>query len=125
MIGKRFAFGLSGHRLTNQLLVRDVGSEYTQYNMGLGVLFVANANIGLAATIQDLLPGDSAVPEAVRLRPTYGLGFNFIYEKFFRVRLDLARPDANNPERRINVSAGIESVFADMVIVRLGSFRGK
>jgi hypothetical protein len=54
--------------------------------------------------------------------PTFALAGNFVYEKTFRARLDLIRPDTNNSGRRTNVAAGIETFFAERLAFRTGCY---
>lgn len=119
---KQVAFGLAGHRFANQILSPVYGAEYTQYNMHVGVLYVPRPNIGIGVVAYDVLPGDGSTPKAYRLVPTHAIGANYLYEKFFRLRFDLVRPDTKNDGRRMNVQAGIETFMLEMFAFRFGSY---
>lgn len=116
---RKLAFGVTGHRLSDQLLSATSGASYTQYNANVGALYVPVPNIGLGLVGYDVGPGDSS-PVGIHVVPTYAFGVNYLYEKFFRARLDLVRPDTNNPGQRINMMLGLETFFAEEFAFRVG-----
>ena len=119
---RKFAFGVAGHRLTDQILSATAGSEYSQLNAHVGVIFVPIEMIGIGFVAYDVLPTSESVAANYRLVPTHALAFNFLPAPQFRARLDFVRPDTMNPDRRINVNVGIETTFKEMLVLRLGSF---
>lgn len=116
---RKLSLGITGHRLTNQLLSSSYGAEFTQYNMHLGAVFVPVTNIGVGIVAYDIAPGD-ATPRGIHVVPTYAVGINLLYEKFFRARFDVVRPDTNNPGRRNNVHLGLETFFQELIAFRVG-----
>jgi len=117
---RKVAFGVTGHRLTDSIATALGADEYTQWNMHVGAIYVPLQSVGIGFVAYDILPGTSA-PVGVHLVPTLALGVNYVYEKFFRARLDFVRPDTNNDGRRTNVMAGLETFFADYFALRFGS----
>lgn len=114
---QKVALGVAGHRLSDQIAG---GEEITQWNMHVGLIYVPIGTLGLGFVAYDLLPADSA-PANIRVVPTLAVGVNYLYQKFFRARLDLVRPDTNNDGRRMNVMAGLETFFSEFFALRLGS----
>ena len=118
---ERVAIGIAGHRLTDQIMSPgSSGIEYSQINAHLGVLWVPFENFGLGFVAYDVWPTDDSLPSSVRLIPAHALGFNYVYDKWFRARLDLVRPDTMNEGRRIDVMSGIETFVNESFVVRVG-----
>jgi hypothetical protein len=122
MAGKKLAFGLAVHRLSDQILSNFEGQDYTQINGHLGMIYIPIPEVGIGFVAYDIAPTSSVIPHALREVPTLALGANYLWEKVFRARLDLVRPDVDNNGRRINVQAGIESLMTQEFIFRTGCY---
>lgn len=118
---RKLAFGLAGHRLSDDLWFNSRPYEYAQMNMHMGTIFVPVPNVGIGFVVYDMLPGED-LPAGIKVVPTLALGVNYMYEKFFRARLDFARPDTENPGRRINVMAGLETFMVEQFALRFGGY---
>ncbi len=92
-----------------------------QWNGNLGLLYTPRADLGLALTYHNLLPSSSRVAEEFRLIPHMGLGANYLLSDFFRLRMDLVKYLDRNPDSRMNVAFGFESLFSEFFALRLGS----
>lgn len=118
---RKLAFGLAGHRISDGLWVNERPYEYTQINMHMGTIYVPVPNVGIGFVAYDMLPSED-LPAGVKVIPTLALGVNYMYEKFFRARLDFVRPDTDNPGRRVNVMAGMETFMMEQFAIRFGGF---
>jgi hypothetical protein len=124
MIGRKVALGVSGRR-RNWVPVEGLsgvyGQEYAQNNADIGLLATPVKWLGIGLVASDILNTDENIPRGVRLVPTYGVGAHILMYENFRLRLDLVRPDVDNPDRRTNVMVGLESHFAEEGAFRLGA----
>lgn len=122
VVFRRISLGVSGHRLTwKQKTFVDESVEHEQTNMNVGLLYTPTEWLGFSLTGHDVLPADEKIPLGVRVIPTFALGSNAIIQKTFRLRLDLVKPEKENPGNRINVLAGLESYFLEKLAFRLGA----
>ncbi len=119
---RSLAIGLTGHDQTDQILSNLGGAQYTQYGLHVGTLFTPTAAVGVGFVAYDVIPTGGGVPAPYHVQPTLAVGGSYSYEKVFRARLDMVRPDTQNPGQRINVGLGIESYFEETVAFRLGAF---
>jgi hypothetical protein len=115
------ALGVAGHRLTWQTERLANNLDYTQNNAHVGLLYTPQPWLGLAFTAYDVFTPPADVPVQARVVPTLAIGSHVIIKKIFRLRLDLERPETENPNHRINVMAGLESYFQESVAFRLGA----
>lgn len=118
---RKVAFGVAGHRMTDSVSTAIGGNDYEQWNMHVGAIYVPVESVGIGVVAYDILPGTSAPVGVHLVVPTFALGVNYVYQKIFRARLDFVRPDTNNDGRRINVMTGLETVFGEYFVLRLGS----
>ncbi len=118
---RKLAIGLAGHRLSNEMYTPLGGREYVQWNGHFGALYVPVPSVGVGFVAYDFAPAED-LPVGVRVVPTLALGVNYIYEKFFRARLDFVRPDTDNPGRETNVMAGLETFLMDQFALRTGGY---
>lgn len=117
----RFSIGVTGHRLTNQLRAPSgVSADYEQFNAHIGLIYVPVTDFGVGFVAYDVVPVGDSIPIGVRVVPTHALALNYLYEKVFRMRLDLVRPDMMNDGRRIDVMAGIEAFHQESFVLRVG-----
>lgn len=116
--GERIAFGLGAHRRTDEL---SSGGDWEQYNGTIGVLVTPWEIFGIGFVLYDFLPLNDHAPTAVQLNPTFAIGTNLLIQQILRLRLDLVRPDKQNPNRRTNVMAGLDTYFRPDFAFRFGS----
>jgi hypothetical protein len=125
MLLSKLSFGISGHRQswvpTSEWTGSPLNHEFTQTNGSLGIIATPAPWLGFGLVAKDVFPTGSDVPQGVRLVPTYSLGTHVIFHEIFRLRLDLERPDVDNPNKRTNVMAGLESFFLKEVAFRMGA----
>ncbi|RYG54448.1 hypothetical protein EON80_31745, partial [bacterium] len=114
------AMGFAIHRQTNERNAIAGGGDHTQYNGHVGLMFTPFEYFGLGLVAYDVLPPRDGVPSGVRTVPTFALGTNLIIQKILYVRLDLVRPDLDNPNRRTNVMAGLDTYFREDLAARIG-----
>jgi hypothetical protein len=118
---RKLAIGLAAHRRSDEMYTPQGAREYAQWNGHFGALYVPIPSVGIGFVAYDLVPGEE-LPLAVRVVPTMALGVNYIYEKFFRARMDFVRPDTENPGRKTNVMAGFETFLMDQFALRTGAY---
>lgn len=118
-VGRSLSFGVAGHyRIHDEI----GGPNYYQTNGDVGLLFVPSPNLGLGIVAHDvLLRAPDNVPTDIQNVPILALGLHYLFEDFFRLRLDVARPEKMNPHHRNNVMAGFETYFTEKWALRLGS----
>jgi hypothetical protein len=118
---ERIALGFTVHRQSNERSQSIAGGgEYTQYNGHIGLMLTPWDFVGLGLVAYDILPPREGVPSGIRTVPTFALGTNLIIQKILHVRLDLVRPDLDNPNRRTNVMAGFDTYFREDFAARVG-----
>lgn len=113
----RIAMGFAAHRQTNEVTS---GGDHTQYNGHVGLMLTPLDNLGFGAVIYDFIPPRDSVPSGIRTVPTFAVGTNLIIQKILYLRLDLVRPDLDNPNRRTNVMGGIDTYFREDFAARVG-----
>jgi hypothetical protein len=119
---KKLAFGIAIHRMSDQILSSVEGQEYNQFNGHIGAIYIPIPEVGVGLVAYDVAPTSDSIPRPLRMAPTLALGANYLWEKVFRARLDVVRPDTNNDGRRMNVEAGLESLMTQELIFRAGTY---
>lgn len=118
-IVESLSFGVAGRYLIHN---RVGGPDYYQTNGDVGLLYVPIPNLGFGLVAYDILfPSQEKVPTDVRLAPSVAFGVHYLFDDFFRVRLDIARPEKLNSQHRNNVMTGIETFFSERWAYRLGA----
>jgi hypothetical protein len=117
LITRTISFGLSAHRFMYKV---NGGAETIQWNGGAGLFYGYSKALQFALVANDLLNEKDSVPVAARLVRSYAVAGNFQYEKRFNIRLDLVRPDENNPEGNTDILTGIESEVYNYAAFRAG-----
>ena len=112
-----FSVGLAVHRLAQAV---SVGTNQTQYNATLGVLWTPITDLGFGLVGYDLIPSGHSVPDNLRLIPTIAFGSDWIIKKFLQVRLDLSHPMAL-ADGRTDVMAGLGTYFNQNFAFRFGT----
>jgi len=102
------------YRVDNYGLVQN-----TQTNLSLGTLFNLNPDVGFAAVVDNFLTPDGNVPTQYQLLPTTSFGFNYIYKKWARFKLDFLTGTSNDWGRP-TLAGGVESHFNRWTVLRLG-----
>jgi hypothetical protein len=119
---KNLAVGLGLRRLYHRPEVLTDGKEFVQDNAHLGLLYTPFEWLGLGAVAYNLIPASSLVPIEVRVIPSLGLGGHLLIYNILRLRLDVVRPDLENPDRRADLMAGLETLFDEHFAFRLGGY---
>jgi hypothetical protein len=112
------SLGMSVIRLVDQ--VDALGMTVHQWNGVVGALYNPLENLGVGATFAYFAHPSSTVPDAVRLRPTAGLGVNYIAEDFVTFRFDVLQEEEQNPHHKFIGRAGLESKLDEYFVIRLG-----
>jgi hypothetical protein len=95
----------------------------TRTSADLGLLHTPTENLGLGFLAKNLgITKDQAAWPLERLSPQLGLGFNYIYQSFIRVRLDLMQGPAGQ-RNKLSSMMGFESFLSQWLIFRIGAQR--
>lgn len=119
---KSFSAGLSvQHRMDELAPATPIqeGRTYAQTYAGLGVLWAPNSKHGVALVIDRAAGFNVDTPEPYRLDTQTGIGYNYNFEKFFRVKLDAI----SAPGNRMNLAVyglGFESYLTQFLVYRGG-----
>ena len=116
-IAQKVSIGISAHRQADE--VSGLGG-FAQYNGTIGLLYTPLENFGIGAVVYDFLPPSDANPISIQTTQTYAVGANLLVHKVLNVRLDVTRPDRNNPNHRNNILTGLDTYFRSDFAVRLG-----
>lgn len=115
-----WAVGITGHYYQVRADLADQTSEtWNQAKFDLGLMVTPISEIGLALVFYDLGPSNSQIPEALRLTPKIGFGFNHLYRSFFRSRVDLLSGPEHNFGKS-TVMIGCESYLNRWILGRFG-----
>lgn len=112
-----FSVGVAVHRLSQAV---SVGTNQTQYNATLGVLWTPVTDLGFGLVGYDLIPQGHSIPDDLRLIPTIAFGSDWIIKKFLQVRLDFSHPLAL-ADGRTDVMAGLGTYFDQNFAFRFGT----
>ena len=116
-ISERISIGASVHRQADE--VSNQGN-FSQYNGSIGILYTPLDYFGIGAVVYDLLPPGESNPAIIQTTQTYAVGANLLIKKLLNVRLDVSRPDRNNPNHRNNILTGLDTYFRPDFAVRFG-----
>lgn len=114
-ISPTWTIGVTGHYFS----LREEERSYNQFNADIGIAYVPRWNLGFGLVFYNVVGEAKNFPEAYRIKPEIGLGFNYIYRKFLRWRLDLVGSQANNYTLP-SVMGGMESYMNKWMLLRLG-----
>lgn len=104
----KWTIGITGHYLEQRL----GEARYMQTNGDLGVVFTPNAKIGAGLVVYNIFGERVDIPEELRKKRSAGAGFNYIYKKYVRIRLDATTES--------EYMAGLETYINAFIISRLG-----
>jgi len=76
------------------------------FNSTLGVLVSPHRSLGFALVFDDFIDSNQ-IPSI----STLGFGSQYIFDRILRVRADAILPQENNPNRKLILKAGLESLF--------------
>jgi hypothetical protein len=110
-----FAFGLG----INHQDDRPPQDHYIQTNVQTGVLWAPNKDFGAALTFENLVPPNTDIPEAFRLKQTTGAGVSYNFKRFVRLKGDLVSA-SNNNFGKPTLAFGMESYMNRWMILRWG-----
>lgn len=112
---EKFSMGVNAHQLETK-----VGQTlYRQNNADFGFSWAAFPTLGFASVFYNTLKSSQDLPEDVRLSPSTGLGVNYIYKEFLRLRVDVLSNAGNDFGRR-SLLVGYESYLNRYTLFRLG-----
>lgn len=117
-LAPQISMGLSISHWQSEMLEQ----RYDNSNADFGLLFTPNAEIGLGLVGYNLIPTAKTTPNRQIEEPGWGLGANYIYQGFIRVRLDLLSGPQEAPAK-YTYQGGFESFLSDWFVVRLGAQR--
>jgi hypothetical protein len=89
--------------------------KYSQNNADIGLLYTPFDNFGVGLVSYDLFAASSKVPESLRNKASQGLGLNYIYKNFIRLRLDFLMSDSD-----LSSMLGFESYVSEFFVLRAG-----
>jgi hypothetical protein len=94
--------------------------SFKQYDANIGALYVPRNSLSFGYVLQNFTRAGGEVPEELRLPLQHVLGFNYLWQEFFRVRLDLRYQTERNPDHQWIIHSGIESSLGSFFVLRLG-----
>ena len=117
-VTQQFTVGITGHYFETKI-ENALSTSYRQTNMDLGFAYVLNGNIGLGAVLYNAFGEKNDIPEAFRLKPTIGVGMNYIYREQVRYRLDYVSAENYNFGKP-QIMAGMEAFLSEFLVWRVG-----
>jgi hypothetical protein len=109
---KRLSVGALGHRLVRQ---NNVGPGWAKHNMTLGVWFAPLPIWNLGVVGYDVLTDDD-----LDMLPVLALGSEISVMGLLKIKTDILRQEKRNPEKKINLNAGIEFDLGEGFNLRTG-----
>lgn len=113
----KFAMGIGAHRYMYKS--PSLGSGH-QHNAGVGIIWSPLERLGFGLVLRDIWPNPEDIPVELKPVPTYAIGAHYLIDEAFRVRADLTLPDKGNPNRRMDLSMGMESFVFEEFALRMG-----
>lgn len=110
--------GLSGFRWSAD---PDGEGAKSQWNGSFGALYSFNSAFGLAYVWDNFIGAPKSIPEGLRLSARHSLGAMFTVGDVARLRFDLSKDQANNPDDKLIYQFGLESRSSSYAIIRLGA----
>lgn len=104
----KWSFGVTGHYLEQKLPT----NSYRQTNADLGMLYTSSASMGWALVVYNIFGEKNEIPANFRMKTSVAGGFNYIFRKTVRVRLDATSDSI--------LMAGLENYLNQFLISRIG-----
>jgi hypothetical protein len=111
----KLTFGLTAHYYQ----LRQDDTHFQQINGDYGLLYTPSPVLGLALVGYDILGEKEELPQAYRLSPKVGLGFNWLYNQTMRLRGDIISAPNNN-FNKLTRMLGYEVYLNKWILARLG-----
>lgn len=112
----RLALGASVYRLEYEVTNR----SYTQWNYSLGTVWMPVEGFVVGYVLSNLaLPGGDT-PAGIRQDLRQTLGTNIQLGEIARLRVDLTRNERRNPDKKLDLGIGTESMTSKFILMRLG-----
>lgn len=99
-----------------------LGQRYLDTNVDFGFLYTPTPEIGLGLVAYNIIAIDKVTPNLDLTEPAWGIGANYIYQGFIRVRLDLNSGPQQAPSK-FTYQGGFESFLSEWFVVRIGAQR--
>ncbi len=112
---RKWTVGVSAHYYQ----VSQAEKPLININGDLAFAYAPKPNYGFGAIFYNLVGESKNFPEAYKTYPRIGLGTNYIYHEFFRMRFDLLSAQ-NNDFRVPTVMLGLENYLSRWMLLRFG-----
>jgi hypothetical protein len=113
----RLSVGLSVYHFQAK---SDVFNTSEQWNGSLGAVFMILPKLGVSFVYDNPIHQGSHVPTEVRFLPQQSFGVYWGIPYNAKLRLDIVRPDDDNPGNRLDIRTAIESAVGEFFVFRLG-----
>jgi hypothetical protein len=117
LINNYWSVGASVYRLSSKI---DLYPGYTQWNGSIGTVYLLNENISLAYVLDNLAKPGSDVPKPLREDMRQSVGFFGRVADVAVLRVDVARSEKLNPDKRLVYMLGFESATSEFMVFRAG-----
>lgn len=115
----KMSMGFTFHHLSSVVNFDSSTQSFNQNNLHWGVLFTPTESLGLGLVFYDILGPSEDIPTELRLQSRLGLGANYIYKNFVRVRAEVDSAKDQNLSEPIT-KFGVESYVAEWLVARFG-----
>lgn len=103
--------------------LRDMESSVfseSEWNVDVGFHYNPREDFGLGLVFHNVLAESEDIPTEAASKDAIGLGVNWLYSSIFRMRADLVQQMESNPDHKIEIGGGIETLWARFWILRFG-----
>ncbi|MDB2425989.1 hypothetical protein N9W41_00425 [bacterium] len=114
---EHLSLGLSLYLLSQDV---DNGSNHNQFNIRLGAHYNPHPEWGFGLTLGNFLGASDTIPDYLKLNPEVGLGLNYLFGKYLKLKLDVVYPKLLNPDKKVTSHWGLESMFSRYISFRFG-----
>lgn len=116
-VGRNFALGLNAYYMNHKI----ANAENESYwNGALGAHYTLSPKIAFAFVFYNPIDGPKDLPLELKPIPEIRFGLQYSPEAFVRLRLDVSRPERENPEKYGVIYSGVEVDMNQFAIFRLG-----
>lgn len=117
-IARNLAFGLNAYWLKNEIPGRENESHW---NGTLGLHYTLSPSFAVAAVYYNPIGGPRDIPVELRMNPEVRLGLQYAPQDFVRLRLDISRPERDNPDKEGVIYTGVEADLRRFAMFRVGA----
>ncbi len=93
--------------------------KYRQTTGQVAVAYMPSKDFGFGLVANKIYSNDIQLDPNLQLQKTFGIGMNYTYLSFIRLRLDVESAPENKTNRLVYMS-GLETYINDWIVVRLG-----